>query len=93
MSITFRGQRVLLNRPVKEERLIKLTPEMEEAMEFEELKKLKHLEVFAIGEEVQGLKVGDSVYVQLMALQSAELVEVEGSEKIMVRLSDIAIIW
>lgn len=93
MSITLRGQRVLLNRPVKEERLIKLTPEMEEAMEFEELKKLKHLEVFAIGEEVEGLKVGDNVYVQLMALQSAELVEVEGSEKIMVRLSDIAIIW
>ena len=93
MAITVKGHRVLLNRPVKEERLIKLTPEMEEAMEFEELKKLKHLEVFAIGEEVQGINVGDKVYVQLMSLQSAELVEVEGNEKIMVRASDIAIIW
>jgi hypothetical protein len=93
MSIKVKGHRVLLNRPVKEERLIKLSPEMEEAMEFEELKKLKNLEVFAVGEEVQGINVGDKVYVQLMSLQSAELVEVEGNEKIMVRSSDIAIIW
>jgi hypothetical protein len=93
MSIKVKGHRVLLNRPVKEERLIKLSPEMEEAMEFEELKKLKNLEGFAVGEEVQGINVGDKVYVQLMSLQSAELVEVEGNEKIMVRSSDIAIIW
>ena len=93
MSIKVKGHRVLLNRPVKEERLIKLSPEMEEAMEFEELKKLKNLEVFAVGEEVQGINVGDKVYVQLMSLQSADLVEVEGNEKIMVRSSDIAIIW
>jgi hypothetical protein len=93
MSIKVKGHRVLLNRPVKEKRLIKLSPEMEEAMEFEELKKLKNLEVFAVGEEVQGINVGDKVYVQLMSLQSAELVEVEGNEKIMVRSSDIAIIW
>ncbi len=39
------------------------------------------------------VKVVDFVYVNLMYLQSAELVEVEGEEKIMVRDSDIAIVW
>jgi len=33
------------------------------------------------------------VYVNLMYLQSAELVEVDGSERIMVRDSDIAFTW
>lgn len=93
MSIKLFGHRVLLNRPKKEERLIQLTPEMEEEMNLKELIGLKHLEVYTIGEEVTNVKVGDVVYVNLMYLQSAELVEVEGSERIMVRDTDIAFIW
>jgi co-chaperonin GroES (HSP10) len=93
MSITVKGHRVLLNRPKREERLIQLTPEMEEELNMKELASLKRLEVFALGEEVTNVKEGDFVYVNLMYLQSAELVEVEGEEKIMVRDSDIAIVW
>jgi co-chaperonin GroES (HSP10) len=93
MSIQVKGHRVLLNRPKREERLIQLTPEMEEELNMKELANLKRLEVFALGEEVTNVKVGDFVYVNLMYLQSAELVEVEGEEKIMVRDSDIAIVW
>lgn len=93
MSITVKGHRVLLNRPRREERLIQLTPEMEEELNMKELANLKRLEVYALGEEVTSVKVGDFVYVNLMYLQSAELVEVEGEEKIMVRDSDIAIVW
>lgn len=93
MGITVKGHRVLLNRPVREERIIQLTPEMEEEMNFQELKRLKHLEVYAVGEEVINVKVGDTVYVNLMYLQSAELIEVKGEEKIMVNDRDIAIVW
>jgi len=93
MAITVKGHRVLLNRPMREERLIQLTPEMEEELNMKELANLKRLEVYALGEEVTNVKVGDFVYVNLMYLQSAELVEVEGEEKIMVRDSDIAIVW
>jgi len=93
MAITVKGHRVLLNRPAREERLIQLTPEMEEEMNIQELKKLKHLEVYAVGEEVTSIKVGDFVYVNMMYLQSAELVDVEGEEKIMVNDRDIAIVW
>lgn len=93
MAITVKGHRVLLNRPRREERLIQLTPEMEEELNMKELANFKRLEVYALGEEVTSVKVGDFVYVNLMYLQSAELVEVEGEEKIMVRDSDIAIVW
>ena len=85
MSIKLFGHRVLLNRPKREERLIQLTPEMEEEMNMKELIGLK--------QEVTNVKVGDVVYVNLMYLQSAELVEVDGAERIMVRDSDIAFTW
>lgn len=93
MSITVKGHRVLLNRPKREERLIQLAPEMEEEMNMKELIGLKHLEVYAIGEEVTSVKVGDVVYVNLMYLQSAELLDIDDTQKIMVRDSDIAIVW
>ena len=93
MSITVKGHRVLLNRPKREERLIQLTPEMEEEMNMRESANLKRLEVYAIGKDVTEVAVGDVVYVNLMYLQSAELVEIEGEEKIMVRDSDIAFTW
>lgn len=93
MSITVKGHRVLLNRPKREERLIQLAPEMEEEMNIKELIGLKHLEVYAIGEEVTSVKVGDVVYVNLMYLQSAELLDIDDTQKIMVRDSDIAIVW
>jgi len=93
MAITVKGHRVLLNRPKREERLIQLTPEMEEELNMKELVGLKHLEVYAVGEDVVNVSEGDVVYVNLMYLQSAELVEVDGEEKIMVRDSDIAIVW
>jgi hypothetical protein len=66
---------------------------MEEEMNMRELANLKRLEVYALGEEVTNVKIGDFVYVNLMYLQSAELVEIEGEEKIMVRDSDIAFTW
>ena len=93
MAITVKGHRLLLNRPKREERLIQLTPEMEEELNMKELANLKRLEVYALGEEVTNVKVGDFVYVNIMYLQSAELVEVEGEEKIMVSDRDIAIVW
>lgn len=93
MAITVKGHRVLLNRPKREERLIQLTPEMEEELNMKELANLKRLEVYALGEEVTNVKLGDFVYVNIMYLQSAELVEVEGEEKIMVSDRDIAIVW
>ena len=45
MSITVKGHRVLLNRPKREERLLQLTPEMEEELNMKELIGLKQVEI------------------------------------------------
>ena len=88
-----KGHRVLLSRPVKQDLGIQLTPELEAELMQEELKEYSSLEVFAVGDEVEGIKPGDNVYVSPGTLVHSEVVTVDGGEKIMVRAMDIAIIW
>ena len=51
------------------------------------------IEVFAVGDEVIDLKIGDKVYVQTYALESGEKIEIDSTIKLMVPESTIAIIW
>jgi hypothetical protein len=51
------------------------------------------LEVYQIGESVEGISVGDMVYLPKNAIERCDLVEVEGTLKLMVSDFDIAIIW
>jgi hypothetical protein len=88
------GTRVLITKPVKPESTIVISPEMEDALEREIMKKWTHLEVYAIGSEVTSVSVGDSVYVPSYSLQSADLIELDDlSTKMMISERDIAIIW
>jgi len=88
------GTRVLLTKPVKPETTIVMSPEMEDEMEREMMKKWTHLEVYAIGSDVTSVNVGDSVYVPSFSLQSADLIELDDlSTKLMISERDIAIIW
>ena len=88
-----KGHRVLLSRPEKKDLGIQLTPELEAELMQEELKEYHSLEVFAVGDEVEDLKAGDHVYVSPGTLIHSEVVTIDGSEKIMVRAMDIAIVW
>jgi hypothetical protein len=88
------GTRVLLTKPVKPESTIVLSPDMEEALERDMMKKWTHLEVYAIGSDVTTVNVGDKVYVPSSSLQSADLIELDDlSVKMMVAEREIAIIW
>lgn len=88
------GTRVLLTKPVKPETTIVMSPEMENEIEREMMKKWTHLEVYAIGSDVTSVNVGDSVYVPSFSLQSADLIELDDlSTKLMISERDIAIIW
>jgi hypothetical protein len=51
------------------------------------------LEIFAVGSEVELFNVGDKVYLQMNALNTAEVIDVEGALKLMIREHDIAITW
>jgi hypothetical protein len=88
------GTRVLLTKPVKPESTIVLSPDMEEALERDMMKKWTHLEVYAIGSDVTTVNIGDKVYVPSSSLQSADLIELDDlSVKMMVAEREIAIIW
>jgi hypothetical protein len=88
------GTRVLLTKPVKPESTIVLSPDMEEALERDMMKKWTHLEVFAVGTDVTTVKIGDNVYVPSSSLHSADLIELDDlSTKLMIAEREIAIIW
>lgn len=88
-----KGKRVLLSKPVVEKSPIEMTSEVQESIERANMLKWTHLEVFAIGDDVQSVKAGDKVYVTKSGLESCEAVEIEGEVKIIIPESSIALIW
>ena len=90
---SLRGKRVLLTMPELKKSAVELSAKDEEAIMQEAMKKWQKLEVFAVGDDVIDLKIGDKVYVQTYALESGEKIEIDGAIKLMVPESTIAIIW
>jgi hypothetical protein len=87
------GRRVLINVPQKKESVIELTAKDEEQIMQEAMKLWTKLEVYAIGDTVDKVNVGDKVYVTTGSLQNAEKVELEDGMKLMLSEGDIAIVW
>lgn len=90
---TLRGRRILLTKPVKKESAIQLSAETEAQMDAEAMKQWTALEVFAIGEDVEDVAVGDKVYVPTYGLSQAEILEVGGALRMMISEGDVSIIW
>ncbi len=90
---SLRGKRVLLTMPELKKSAVELSAKDEEAIMREAMKKWQKLEVFAVGDEIIDVKVGDKVYVQTYALESGEKIEIDGTIKLMVPESTIAIVW
>lgn len=92
-KMQLKGKRVLLNKPEVKESAIQLSDADKMALEMDMRKTWTKLEVYAIGDEVESVKVGDKVYIGITGLQSSEAVELEGNMKLMVAERDIAIVW
>ena len=88
-----KGKRVLLSRPVLEKSPIELTPEVQASLDQENMKKWTHLEVFAVGDLVTDIKVGDVVYLPKGAIEQCDVLDVEGEVKLMTSDFQIAIVW
>lgn len=88
-----KGKRVLLSKPELEKSQIHITPDVQENLDRENMKKWTHLEVFAVGDAVENIKIGDVVYVPKGGLERSDVVEIEGQIKLMVSDFDVAIIW
>ena len=88
-----KGKRVLLDVPQKKESVIELSTKDEESIMVEAMKLWTKLNVYAVGDTVEGFEAGAKVYCTTGSLQNAEKVEIDGSMKLMVGQGDIAIIW
>ena len=97
MNFILRGNRIMLDKPEKKEEEGKLdlilTEEMEKQQEQDMMKEWTHLNVYAVGVDVEDVKAGDKVYVRTGALHNAEIIDMEGAIKMMVTVHDIVMIW
>jgi histidinol phosphatase-like enzyme len=92
-TFKLRGSRVLLNCPPRKDLGLHLSAEAEQELLIEELKSMTALEVFAVGDNVQDIQVGNKVYVSPSTIMHAELVKVYEEEKFLIREMDVALIW
>jgi histidinol phosphatase-like enzyme len=92
-TFKLRGSRVLLNCPPRKDLGLHLSAEAEQELLIEELKSMTALEVFAVGDNVQDIQVGNKVYVSPSTIMHAELVKVDEEEKFLIREMDVALIW
>mgnify|MGYP003651234092 FL=1 len=90
---TLRGRRILIEVPVKKESAIKLSQKDDDALMYEAMKAWNRLTIYAIGDKVEDVVVGDVVYIAVSQLEHAEKVDIDGSVKLMLNEMDIAIIW
>jgi hypothetical protein len=87
------GKRILVNKPEVKESAFELSEKDKALIEAEMRSKWTTLEIFAIGDEVEKFEVGEKVYLQMNALNTSEVIDVDGALKLMVREHDIAITW
>jgi hypothetical protein len=92
-KMQLKGRRVLLNKPEVKESQFELSESDKHALEMDMRKTWTKLEVYAIGDDVESVKVGDKVYMGITGLQTSEAVELEDGMKLMVAERDIAIVW
>lgn len=88
-----RGNRILITVPELKKSNIKVSPQDEELMMKNAMKKWQSLEVFAVGSDVKDIKKEDQVYVQTYALESGEKIEVDGKMRILIPDTAVAMIW
>ena len=92
---SLRGRTILLDVPQRKKAAIELSAKDEEAMMQEAAKLWNKLTVYAVGDKVEEVKVGDQVYVRTSALnmEQVERIDIDGSIKLVLNEGDVIIIW
>ena len=90
-----RGRTILLDVPKKKESGLQLSAKDEDAIMQEAMKMWSKLNVFAVGDKVEEVKVGDKVYVRTNALnlEVVERIDIDGDTKLVINEGDVVIIW
>jgi hypothetical protein len=89
-----RGNRILLDHPEIEEPNIYLDDQTKKAIREEQASKFYKLKVYAVGDTITDINVGDEVLVDTGAMQNKQVVYIiGGKEKILVSPFDVILIW
>jgi hypothetical protein len=92
-TIKLRGSRVLLNCPPRKDLGLHLSEEAQKELLIKQLDEMTSLDVFAIGDAVKDIKVGDKVYISPSTIMHAELIDVDAAKKFLIREMDIVLTW
>jgi len=90
-----RGRTILLDIPKKKESGLQLSAKDEDAIMQEAMKMWSKLNVFAVGDKVEEVQVGDKVYVRTNALnlEVVERIDIDGETKLVLSEGDVVIVW
>jgi hypothetical protein len=90
-----RGRTILLSIPERKKSALQLSSKDEEAMMAEAVKMWNKLTVYAVGDKVEEVSVGDQVYVRTAALnlEVVERIDIDGETKLVLNEGDVVIIW
>jgi hypothetical protein len=90
-----RGRTILLSIPERKKSVIELSSKDEEALMAEAVKMWNKLTVFAVGDKVEEVSVGDQVYVRTASLnlEVVERIEIDGQTKLVLNEGEVIIIW
>jgi hypothetical protein len=92
---SLRGRTILLDIPKRKESSIQLSAKDEDIIMQEAVKMWSKLTVFAIGDKVEEVTVGDKVYIRTSALnlEVVERIDIDGETKLVLNEGDVVIIW
>ena len=92
---SLRGRTILLDIPKRKESSIQLSAKDEEILMQEAVKMWSKLTVFAVGDKVEEVVVGDQVYIRTSALnlEVVERIDIDGETKLVLNEGDVVIIW
>ena len=88
-----RGNRLLLDLPKKEEGKLIVDDNTKEALEKEMMQKLNKLTVYAVGDLITDIKVGDEILVDPAALQKSPVIPIGEENKLLVSPFDVILVW
>ena len=90
-----RGRTILVNVPQRKKSAIELSAKDEDMIMQEAVKMWNKLTVFAVGEKVEEVSVGDQVYVRTASLnlEVVERIDIDGQTKLVLNEGDVIIIW
>jgi len=83
----------MLNRPEEKKSNIEISDAQQRELDMQLMKQWTKLTVFEVGDEVDTINAGDKVYVYVNSLANAEVLEVDGSKKMIVSLPEIVVVW